>query len=84
MRTILIFPALLALGACNVSTDQANNSMTIQYNSEAAADATNAVANTATEVADDIGNSVQNTSDKIQNRTDDGGNDNLVTNTASH
>jgi hypothetical protein len=70
MRLLVTIVPLLALGACNVSTDQNNSAMTVQYNSDAAADATNTVSNTVQDVAADIGNDVKSTSDKIDNRTD--------------
>ena len=69
MRTTLAILPLLALGACNVSTNGANNSVTVQYNSEAAQAAANTVANTAENVANDIGSDVKNTGDKLQNCT---------------
>jgi hypothetical protein len=68
MRTaFIIAPLLLSLGACNVSTDGANNSVTVQYNSAAAQDAANTVSATAENVANDIGGDIKNTGDKLQN-----------------
>ena len=75
MRLLVTIVPLLALGACNVSTDQNNSAMTVQYNSDAAAKAGNAVSNTVQEVAADIGNDVKSTSDKIENKTDSDGSD---------
>jgi len=67
MRKALALLPLLGLGACNVSTNGANNSVTVQYNSTAAQDAVNTVSNTAENVANDIGSDVKNTGDKLQN-----------------
>lgn len=81
MRTIIVLPALIALGACNVSTNQANDSLTVQYNDEAAANMVNTVSNTAENVASDISNDVGNTADKIDNRIgDDNANANATAN----
>ena len=60
MRILIAIPALLVLGACNVSKE--GNAVTVQYDQ-----------NTAENAAADIGNDVQNTGDRIENRT---GNDN--------
>ena len=69
MRTALVLLPLLGLAACNVSTNGANNSVTIQYNSTAAQAAANTVSTTAENVANDIGSDVKNTDDKLQNST---------------
>jgi len=87
MRTALVFLPLLGLAACNVSTNGANNSVTVQYNSTAAQDAVNTVSNTAQNVANDIGSDVKNTDDKLQNssvkvETTNGSDDNKTTNKA--
>jgi hypothetical protein len=87
MRTALALLPLLALGACNVSTNGANNSVTVQYNSTAAQDAVNTVSNTAQNVANDIGSDVKNTGDKLQNssvkvETTNSSDDNKTTNKA--
>ena len=67
MRKALALLPLLGLGACNVSTNGANNSVTVQYNSTAAQDEVNTVSATAVNVANDIGSDVKNTGDKLQN-----------------
>ena len=87
MRTALVFLPLLGLAACNVGTNGANNSVTVQYNSTAAQDAVNTVSNTAQDVANDIGSDVKNTGDKLQNssvkvETTNGSDDNKTTNKA--
>ena len=61
MRILIAIPALLTLGACNVSKE--GNAVTVQYDQNTAAD----VGNTAQNIAADIGNDVKNTGDKIQN-----------------
>lgn len=65
MRILIAIPALLALGACNVSKD--GNAVTIQYDQKKAENTMADVGNTAQNVAADIGNDVQRTGDKIQN-----------------
>jgi hypothetical protein len=67
MRTPFALLPLFAVSACNVSTNGANNSVTVQYNSTAAQDAVNTVSATAVNVANDIGSDVKNTGDKLQN-----------------
>jgi hypothetical protein len=73
MRILIAIPALLALGACNVSKE--GNAVTVQYDQNTAENAVADVSNTAENVAADIGNSVENTSDKVQNRLDDNDSD---------
>jgi len=65
MRILIAIPALLALGACNVSKE--GNAVTVQYDQNTAENAAADVGNTAQNIAADIGNDVKNTSDKIQN-----------------
>ncbi|MFL6752647.1 MAG: hypothetical protein ACJ8FL_05420 [Sphingomicrobium sp.] len=66
MRILLAVPLLL-LGACQVSKDDANDSVTVAYNEDVAANAAADVGNTAENIAADIGNDVQRTADKVQN-----------------
>jgi hypothetical protein len=65
MRILIAIPALLALGACNVSKE--GNAVTVQYDQNTAENAAADVGNTAQNIAADIGNDVKNTGDKIQN-----------------
>ena len=65
MRILFAIPALLALGACNVSKE--GNAVTVQYDQNTAENAAADVGNTAQNVAADISNDVQKTGDKIQN-----------------
>jgi predicted small secreted protein len=69
MRILIAIPALLALGACNVSKD--GNAVTVQYDQNTAENTVADISNTAQNVAADIGNDVQNTGDKIQNKVGD-------------
>jgi hypothetical protein len=65
MRILIAIPALVALGACNVSKE--GNSVTVQYDQNKAENTAAAVGNTAQNIANDIGSDVKRTSDKIQN-----------------
>jgi hypothetical protein len=56
MRILIAIPALLALGACNVSKD--GNAVTVQYDQNTAENTVADVSNTAQNVAAEIGNSV--------------------------
>ena len=67
MRIALAILPLVAVGACNVSTNSGNNSVTVQYNAAAAQDAVNSVSTTAENVANDIGSDVKNEASKVQN-----------------
>ena len=70
MRAAIILPVLL-LGACQVSKDDANDSMTVAYNQDVAENAAADVANTAGAIASDIGNDAERTGDKISNEVGD-------------
>ena len=66
MRILIAIPALLALGACNVSKN--GNAVTVQYDQNTAQNTAADIGNTAQNVAADIGNDVKNTGDKLQNK----------------
>ena len=66
MRILIAVPALLALGACNVSKE--GNAVTVQYDQNTAENAAADIGNTAQNIAADIGNDVKNTGDKIENK----------------
>lgn len=66
MRILIAIPALLVLGACNVSKE--GNAVTVQYDQNTAENTASDVGNTAQNIANDIGNDVKNTGDKIQNK----------------
>jgi hypothetical protein len=78
MRILIAIPALLALGACNVSKN--GNAVTVQYDQNKAQNTVADVSNTAANVAADIGNDVKNTSEKVQNKTGGDNNDNAQSN----
>ena len=66
MRIAFAIPALLLLGACNVTKD--GNSVTVQYDQNTAENTAAAVGNTAQNIGGEIANDVQNTGDKIENK----------------
>ena len=74
MRILIAIPALLALGACNVSKE--GNAVTVQYDQNTAENTAADIGNTAQNVAADISNDVQNTGAKIQNKVGDKDHDN--------
>ena len=66
MRIILALP-LLALAACQVTEDSANDQVTVQYNQDLAENAAADVANGAQEAGEAIANSARDASEAIQN-----------------
>ena len=76
MRILMALP-LLAIAACNVTKDGANDQVTVEYNGDVAenavADVGNAAEKAASEVgqaAKDIGNKVENTDVDVDVTTD--------------
>ena len=69
MRVILAMP-MLVLAACQVTTDDKNDQMTIEYNQDVAENGIADAANTAEELAGKVSNDVQQTADKVENKTD--------------
>jgi hypothetical protein len=69
MRMIIALP-LLALAACQVTTDDKNDQMTVEYNQDVAENGIADAANTAEELAGKISNDVQQTADKVENKAD--------------
>lgn len=67
MRLWIALPALAALAACQVSKDEANDTVSVTYNSEVAENAAADVAATAQNVAADVSNGVDKASDRIEN-----------------
>jgi len=67
MRILLAAPLLLALGACNVSKDAANNTVSVTLNEEEAGNAANDAGNTIQNIASDVGNEASNLGDKAKN-----------------
>lgn len=78
MRILIAIPALIALGACNVSKE--GNAVTVQYDQNTAENTAADIGNTAENIASHIGNDVENTSDKIQNRVGDDNDSNAQAN----
>ncbi|MFL6735992.1 MAG: hypothetical protein ACJ8F4_02895 [Sphingomonas sp.] len=68
MRIVFAAIPLLLLGACQVSKDDNNGTMSVTYNSDVAENAAADVGNTAQNIANDIGTDVKNTSEKVQNK----------------
>ena len=70
MRLIISTLGILTLAACQVTKDDANDSVSVTYNQDVAenavADAGNVVENTAAA----IGNDVQREGDKLENKVD--------------
>ena len=69
MRTFLALP-LLALGACQVTTDDKNDQVTVEYNQDVAEEGIAHAANTAEDLAGKVSNDVQETADKVENKAD--------------
>ena len=67
MRILLAAPLLLAVCACNVSKDAANNTVSVTLNEEEAANAANDAGNKIQNIAQDVGNEAQNLGDKAKN-----------------
>ena len=70
MRLILSTAMIVLLSACQVTEDDANDSVSVTYNQDLAENTVADVANTAEGVAADIGNDLQKTGDKIENEVD--------------
>ena len=66
MRILLAIP-LLAAAACNVTRDDANNTVGIEINEEVAANTAANVSNTVENVAQDVGNEAQELGEKVRN-----------------
>ena len=67
MRIISILPVLL-LGACQVSKDDANNTLSVTLNEDVAANTAADISNTAQNIAADVGNEAKSTGEKIENK----------------
>ena len=68
MRIAIAATPLLLLGACQVSKDNGNGTVSVTYNSDVAQNAAAAAGNTAQNIANDIGSDVKNTGEKIENK----------------
>ena len=69
MRIFIALP-LLALGACQVTTDDKNDQVTVEYNQDVAEEGIADAANTAEDLAGKVSNDVQETADKVENKAD--------------
>jgi hypothetical protein len=65
MRILIAIPALVALGACNVSKD--GNAVTVQYDQNTAENVVSDVGNTAEGLGGAIANEAQETANKVDN-----------------
>jgi len=66
MRTLIALP-LLALAACQVTKDDANDSVTVEYNQDIAENGLEDAANVAENVGGIIANDVSEAADKVEN-----------------
>ena len=67
MRLMISTAAILLLSACQVSKDDANDTVSVTYNEDVAANAAADVANTAEDVAADVSNGVDAAGERIDN-----------------
>ena len=70
MRIIFALP-LLAMAACSVDNDSANDQMTLQYNQERIEDAARDAARAGRDVASGVGNVATTTGRAIRNEVGD-------------
>ena len=67
MRFIIPTAAVLLLGACQVSKDDANDSVSMTYNEDLAENTVADIGNTAEDVAGDVANGVDQAGERMQN-----------------
>ena len=67
MRIALSTAAVLLLSACQVSKDDANDTVSMTYNEDVAENALADAGNTAEEVAGDVANGVDQAGERLQN-----------------
>jgi hypothetical protein len=67
MRILLIIPVLALAGACDVTKDNANNTVSLTVNQEEAGNDINNAGNTIQNIAQDVGNEAQNLGEKVKN-----------------
>ena len=70
MRILMSVPLLL-LGACNVDRDAANDTTTVSFNEEVAANTLEDVGNTAENIGGAIANEAEQTAAKVENKVGD-------------
>ena len=66
MRALLVLP-LLAMAACQVTKDDANDSVTMEYNQDVAENGLEDAGNLASNVGEAISNDVDKAADKVEN-----------------
>ena len=66
MRALLALP-LLALAACQVTKDDANDSVTVEYNQDLAENGLEDAGNLAENVGEAIANDVSDAAEKVEN-----------------
>jgi hypothetical protein len=66
MRALLALP-LLAMAACQVTKDDANDSVTVEYNQDVAENGLEDAGNLAENVGEAIANDVDRAADKVEN-----------------
>jgi hypothetical protein len=67
MRLIISTAAALLLGACQVNSDDTNDTVSMTYNEDVAENVTADVSNTAQDVAGDVANGVDQAGERLQN-----------------
>ena len=82
MRVVIALP-LLALAACQVTKDDANDSVSVEYNQDVAENGVAAATNEAGNIAEDIANDVQQSANKVGNKVDEVQADSKDTNRAN-
>lgn len=82
MRVVIALP-LLALAACQVTKDDANDSVSVEYNQDVAENGVAAATNEAGNIAEDIANDVQQSAEKVGNKVDEVQADSKDTNSAN-
>ncbi|HEX6411238.1 MAG TPA: hypothetical protein VFZ88_11705 [Sphingomicrobium sp.] len=70
MRILMAVPLLL-LGACNVDRDAGNDTTTVSFNEEVAANTLEDVGNTAENIGGAIANEAEQTAAKVENKVGD-------------
>ena len=70
MRILMAVPLLL-LGACNVDRDAGNDTTTVSFNEEVAANTLEDVGNTAENIGGAIANEAEESAAKVENKVGD-------------
>ena len=66
MRILIVLP-LMALAACQVSKDEANNTVSVTFNETVAANVVDDAQNVGENVAAGVGNELRRAGDRIEN-----------------